>query len=550
MRNLESYSGVFFTPPPLARTLVEVAVNSLDFTKRQLTIFDPACGSAEFLRQALRLLRLRNYPGKIRLIGWDIYPTAIEISRFVLKREYVGLTGERNVEFELQVGDSLDDRPWPNDIDLLLTNPPFVSWDLMSQEQRDRVVAVLGPLSKKKPNMASPFLLRAKQALAADGVLAAVVPSSFMTSESSEPLRRDLATCVHPILLAKLGSQTVFHNAVVDASLFVATRQERTEPTVALWADHRPSSIGAALRGLRRVSIPNAPHLPLDRDGYSIYTAPGLGNTERSWSPTSYQSYAALQSVSSFPKVSELFDVKQGVRLGHDLFVVDLLYYRDLPKQERNYFRPAVMNRSVKQGRLEASDYVFYPNTSGLKEITSERALSEAVPTFYKDRLKPNKETLQSRSSIEESKWWGLIRHRTWIERPTQKIVSTYFGDAGSFAFDASGDFVPVVGNAWMPRRTKLSDPLPHKAWAAYVAILSSEIFSLLLSGVSQHVGGGQWDLSRRFVGNVRMPNLLEPCINPSILGELAKFGDMMASGSNYDGDVLNSVVRVVYGLE
>jgi len=40
-------------------------------TKRILKIFDPACGSSEFLIEALKQLKENKYNGEIKVIGWD-----------------------------------------------------------------------------------------------------------------------------------------------------------------------------------------------------------------------------------------------------------------------------------------------------------------------------------------------------------------------------------------------------------------------------------------------------------------------------------------------
>lgn len=549
IRDPKGSSGVFFTPPALTRTLVEVAIKTIDLTKTRVTVFDPACGSSEFLREVLRLLRLKNYTGEIQLIGWDISPIAIELSRFVLHREKTSTVGTGKTTVDLRHADSLGEAHWPENIDLVLTNPPFLSWDLMSPSQRGLVAQALGTLAKKKPNMASAFLLLAKQALAPDGVLGAVVPSSFISAESAAPVRDDLAETLRPILLAKLGSQIVFHNAIVDAGLYVATRRDRTEPPIALWADYRPTSIGGALRGLRRVSARGVVSAPVVESNYSIYPAPELGRVRSSWAPIPFASYSTLERMKDFPAVSALFDVKQGVRLGDDLFVVSKAYYDQLPEGERKLFRPAVMNSSIRNGYLETSSFVFYPNTTGLEEISTEANLRDRVPTFYNHVLRPAKNELLKRAHINQTNWWTLMRHRTWLQTPTPKLVSTYFGDAGSFAFDANGDFVPVVGNGWLWKSAPKKRSLTKEGWHAYLAVLTSRTFSTVISGVSQHVGGGQWDLSKRFIGRARLPDLTAREIDQEVFSRLAAFGAQIAQGLEFGPDLLEEAVRVVYGL-
>src|SRR5690606_36483933 len=68
--------GPYFTPSSIARALVEEALRVTEFEGQELTIFDPACGSGEFLREALRQLELCGYVGRVRVVGFDISSAA------------------------------------------------------------------------------------------------------------------------------------------------------------------------------------------------------------------------------------------------------------------------------------------------------------------------------------------------------------------------------------------------------------------------------------------------------------------------------------------
>ena len=80
--------GVHFTPPSLARMVVEQSLSLLDLPSvSSITVFDPACGSGEFLRESIRQLRIGKFTGKINLIGWDISQAACDMASFVLAWE-------------------------------------------------------------------------------------------------------------------------------------------------------------------------------------------------------------------------------------------------------------------------------------------------------------------------------------------------------------------------------------------------------------------------------------------------------------------------------
>ena len=82
------------------------------------------------------------------------------------------------------------------------------------------------------------------------------------------------------------------------------------------------------------------------------------------------------------------------------------------------------------------------------------------LPDYYTRFLKPVRPYLVSRPAVQnrrtakgEAPWWELNRPRKEFERGQYpKIVSAYFGQRGSFAFDEIGKFVVVQGHAWLPR--------------------------------------------------------------------------------------------------
>src|ERR1035437_2142384 len=125
------YSSIHYTPSYLARTIVEQALRQIDLRgKRAIRILDPACGTSEFLMESLKQLKSSGYIGKVEILGLDSSKSAINASNFLLtyeKREW----GD-NLEFKiLHVEDSLR-IDWGSDNDLILMNPPFVSWEQMT----------------------------------------------------------------------------------------------------------------------------------------------------------------------------------------------------------------------------------------------------------------------------------------------------------------------------------------------------------------------------------------------------------------------------------
>src|ERR1039457_2749228 len=143
-------TGIYFTPPALARTLAEEATRDIpNVGDRLLLLFDPACGSGELLKECLRLLRLQQYPGRIRLLGWDKSAASVDMARFVLAWEKRAWPADQ-VQVAVSQQDSLLAAHWPDLVDILVMNPPFRSWTLMAHEEQEAVTKILGASNKPK----------------------------------------------------------------------------------------------------------------------------------------------------------------------------------------------------------------------------------------------------------------------------------------------------------------------------------------------------------------------------------------------------------------
>jgi adenine-specific DNA-methyltransferase len=536
-KTVPSESGVYFTPPALARTLAEEATISIQAPAgRPLIIFDPACGSGELLKECLRLLKMRGYGGQVRVVGWDKSPAAVDMARFVLAWEKrAWLAGQ--IEVEVAEHDSVSAENWPNAVDILVMNPPFKSWQLMSAAEQDVVSGIVG--GARKPNLAMAFARRALAVLGESGVLAMIAPNSLLEGASGRDTREAMAEGLNPQLVARLGDQSIFARALVDAGMYVGKKKPApAAPTGILWADSRLNSLNRALRGLRRWR--GAEVEPIEGDGFSVYLRRDVGITGDPWLARGHDAwfrYKRFQHSDRMQPANKLFQIKQGIRLGNDVFVVPKEYVQGLRKKsEQRFFRPAVMNPSVVDGKLSDAYYAFYPYTHGLPSISSEKELEENVPQYYRELLLPAKPVLKVRKTLTrqtELKWWDLLWPRSWQKGRHAKIVSKYFGGTRSFAFDKTGDFVVVVGNGWLLRSGAIGqleqEVTDEEAYFAILAYLSSTLAHDLLEYVSVQVSGGQLDLSNKYISQLPVPNFAS--LKPLDLSKMIQTGLKITAG-------------------
>jgi len=539
-------TGVYFTPSALARTLAEEATLEVPAAgETPLLIFDPACGSGELLKEVLRLLQMRGYTGNVRVVGWDKSPAAVSMARFVLAWERRSWRPGR-VSVEITEHDSVAEEGWPAGVDVLVMNPPFKSWQLMLPGEQEVVREILG--ESGKPNLAMVFARRGLSVLSAGGVLAMIAPNSLLegSSASARETRQALAQVLSPQLVARLGDQTVFARALVDAGIYVGKRKSEAAPrTGVLWADSRVNALGQALRGLRRWR--GAESLPITEDGFSVYSREDIAVNADPWAARRYEAWSLYKRFHNSGKMipaRSVFEIHQGIRLGSDVFIVPKEYFQGLSKNERRFFRPAVMNPSIVDGRLRDDYYAFYPYTEGLPHIANEEDLQRVVPRYYKENLLPARPALKARKTLvrqSELRWWDLLWSRSWQKRPGPKIVSKYFGGIRPFVFDKSGEFVVVVGNGWLLKKGGIGESAKgrdgetvyemteEESYLATVTYLCSTLARDLLEYMSVQVSGGQLDLSSKYIADLPIPNFA--AIEPAELSKMIRTGEDITEG-------------------
>lgn len=541
-RNNKLSTGVFFTPSYITRVIVEECLKSFDISNYSLlTILDPACGSGEFLKEAYRQLRGNGYKGKIVLVGLDISESAIDMANFTLHFEKLQWK-DANVKIELKiVEDSLTEN-WNYEIDILLMNPPYLSWELMSNSDREITKSVLGNLYQKNPNMASAFLWKAVNSLTENSVLGCIVPSSIFNADSYDNLREEIHMKMNNKLIGKLGNY-IFYGALVDATIYIAKKPKtNSEETIFIWANNIDKASSDAVRFLRKFHKNETQ--PITDDNFSIYKS-----SDKIWSPISYKSNLLKNEFEKsivkgvLSKIDNLFDVKQGVRTGFNkVFIVDQNFYESLNLKQKKFFRPVINNNSIRNGRLFKKEYLWYPYGKNLK-IDAETLLKENIKPYYDFYLKPNKEKLQERSEVKKGlyKWWELTRERTWQFEKKSKLISTEFGKSGSFAYDLSGDFIVERGNAWL-----LKEELNEEFHYAYLAIFNCKFFDELLAMYSKQIAGGNWwYLGNKFVKGIPLPDL--KIAEFEIFNYLVEYGKKFVDGEEFNSRILYEGVKQLY---
>ncbi len=546
---------VRFTPPSLARVIVEQALDALtDFQPKMPTIeiLDPACGTGIFLQETIRELAQRSYQGKLTVRGFDKSAISCTIARFCLNRAKQD-SSLANVTIEIVQQDSLRS-DWGRP-DIIFMNPPFIPWERMAEQSQQIVQETLGTLARFRPDMAMAFIWKAAKTLSDRAILASVLPTPLFETQSGEQWREALAELGDLTLLGRFEGYGFFRGSIVEPGMLMLARypsEEKARRKDVKIVIAKSGHEDEAIRGLRQDADRSSS--PAEWDVFHIDSAVV---TSASWMPRFREVMRRIEILAErgLTTVGDLFTVHQGTLTGYNkAFVLSVEEIDSLPKKERALFRPIASNSTIHDGRVQPTEFVFYPyDGSGEPLLNSQEDLRKQVPRYATGWLFPHQAKLKERQKIGQNKWWLLTRPRSWQFGQQPKLVSTYFGDRGSFAFDADGAFVVLQGYGWLWKKKKtksaphfMHSPLP---WA-YLALLNSGVFENLLEGACPRVQGGQFNLSTRFVNRIFLPDLSDDMqVTGQVVEELARIGREIHAGKRPAVEKIDKIVAQAYGL-
>ena len=211
--------GAFFTPQPIARFLVQWAVRA-----RSDTIFEPSCGEAAFLLEAVSRLRSLGADAidSEQIQGTDIDAPSVEGARDLLAT--LGATGS------LAVGDFFDIEP-AHHFSAVIGNPPYVRYQAFTGAERSKGLKAALAQGVRLTALASSwaaFVVNATAFLAPGGRLALVLPAELLSVNYAAPVRRFLMRRFAHIRLV-LFEERIFPGVMEEVLLLLAEGQGPTD---------------------------------------------------------------------------------------------------------------------------------------------------------------------------------------------------------------------------------------------------------------------------------------------------------------------------------
>lgn len=190
----KSTNGIHYTPPALAKVLVDAAFTSQTLNEG-MSICDPSCGGGALLYAAARkLLSAQKQPLSSaqlshlakRLHGYEKDVTGAWLAEVVLRFAFLPFIKPHSkpLVFNIQTCDTLTTISHKEKFDIILANPPYCRVRLSDRQRQNFSRSLHG-----HANLFGVFLDLSLRKLSATGSLAAIVPTSMLGGQYFKNLR-------------------------------------------------------------------------------------------------------------------------------------------------------------------------------------------------------------------------------------------------------------------------------------------------------------------------------------------------------------------------
>jgi adenine-specific DNA-methyltransferase len=253
--------GIYYTPPSLTSRLVQQATEAgVDWVRCR--VLDPACGGGAFLAPvASRMIRDLNDRCPLMLIeniakrlrGFEIDPFAGWLAQVTLDAILLDATRRAGQRLPLVVSirDSLKINETPHCFDLVIGNPPYgrVSLNLDDRIQFKR--SLYG-----HANMYGLFTDIALRHTTADGVVAFVTPTSFLSGEYFKNLRALLGQDAQPVTIDLISARKGVFEDVLQEILLATYRRGRQSASISVNEITLANGAEFVIRATGKASLP------------------------------------------------------------------------------------------------------------------------------------------------------------------------------------------------------------------------------------------------------------------------------------------------------
>ena len=251
--------GAHYTPPAVAKQVAELVLH--DFLvngdagsdMREIpTVWDPSCGGGAFLLATLVALEERTGAERPALVercfATDIDEFALALCDAALQIWSGGIARPSVVRGDALLVDLNVEQSWPETIDLIVGNPPFLgqlSTDTTrTGERAERLRARYHESSRAYLDEAGLFVAMATERVSAEGVIGLIVPASILGAADAVDLRRTVGDS-HRVSALWIDAKQSFDAAVDVAALVLTSKAlsgNDSAGMTAVWLDGEVTS--------------------------------------------------------------------------------------------------------------------------------------------------------------------------------------------------------------------------------------------------------------------------------------------------------------------
>jgi hypothetical protein len=571
--------GSIYTPQFIARFFARFLYEQMPpFAFKRLHALEPAVGSGMFLRTLLELQcdPIRNglttsliESAFANVIGLDCDPNACHAALLSLSLLHFVLTNHLPEQLAIYPAEAIAYFLKHPDLrgsqDVVIANPPFISWGGLRQPMRELVAEFMGPEAGGRIDLYLAFLKIAVEALKPGGYGLFVLPHNFLLANNALGMRKLISETSWIRCLADLSAVPVFEDKGSYIVLLIFQKRFNVEPV--------PDATIVRCRELVGRALQDAAEGHLSEGAlYSVYNVPQDAFRGGNWVILPPTESAIRRKLECLPALGQFLEIHQGLISGKD--EVFILPASESKRVERRLFVPFLPDREMNRYVVpeKTSWYVFYPFINGRK--IEEAELRAKFPKTWTYLLE-NKEALESRPPVLKGRlpWWQPERPRLPGQMMRPKIISPHLVVLPRFALDRDGKYAVSRAPLMYPRPiTPVDDllniiPDPDSAedtgsesssgiveddllrW--FTAILNSGVCYRLIAQQSHRYGSGYAMLEPRTLALTPVPNPGD--LPPAAMQDILKMVDRRLAAREPDAigieAQIESMVADVYGL-
>lgn len=492
--------GQVYTPEFIARFFAKYAREHFRGTRRPLQVLDPACGSGIFLRMFLEAEFSSHFEpegsGPVlasdvelafdSVTGIDIDLNACHATQLSLSLLHLTLQDEPSTHGRVIHDNALSasgrQAVPPGSVDLLIANPPYVSFELQDDATRSLVTDVLGDAAVHRPDTYLAFVAQALDALRPGGLGLFILPQTFLMTKSALPLRRRLAQETWIRCIADLSTVPVFEKTGVYPVLLAFEKRlpgsSAPRATLARCRDQ----VGEALARI----VSGVPCTTPDFDVFEVGQDNFLRNT---WIVLPPAEDRLVRAMADLPRLHEFLEVRQGMISGADS--VFIIPESTIPNDGRELFKPFLSDRSIDPFDVpeESGEVVFIPYDALGERLTEDRLRREFPLTWA--YLESHRDALSHRKPVQNGdlEWWRPTRPRDPAMMFRPKIVTPHVVILPQFALDLNGSYAVSHSPYLFERKNSPESDIPTLL-KYFTAVLNSSTAFWHINGHARRYGG------------------------------------------------------------